>query len=226
MILFFSLLFAGIGLLILIMLWVIRWPSRRKQTINLENWPTFDNTESLQQPSDETSTPLPDVPSEETVVNWIDTDIITEVIEQDDILSLYVFAPQDHAFVGQALLEALLAEALDYNEIKIFEFKPSGETEPWFKVISATEPGTFDAPNIGALRCSGLCFYLQLTEDVCTDMSRFKHLVAVAKNIANALQGQLCDQYQQPFTEATYLQLQRIIESQADDRELADTWDL
>lgn len=211
MVLAVSLLLAGIGLLILVMLAVIRWPLRRKPAINLEKWPTVGDIESLQLSLEETGA---DLSTKETIVNWVESDIVTEVMDQEDIISLYVLAPKGSEFHGKALLEILLDQELSFNDMKIFHYLPPGYTTPWFRVACATEPGTFDAPTVGALHCNGLCLFLQLTGDAKFDMLKFQQMVAVAENIASALSGQLYDQYEQPLTPTTYLQLERLIEAQ------------
>lgn len=117
-----------------------------------------------------------------------------------EFIVFYLVAPANRPFSGYGLLQALSAVGLKYGEMNIFhqysdesEFKKS-----LFSVASATEPGSFDLANIGAISCPGLSLFLKIPNS--NLFVAFETMLDVAKQLADDLEGKLCDEDRQPLT--------------------------
>lgn len=132
-----------------------------------------------------------------------------------DILILYVLAPQNQQFLGYELLQALLAVGLRYGPKRIFHRYEDNSHKGaiLFSLASATEPGIFDIENMGAFACTGLCLFTSLLE--CPDPQvTWKTMLETAKQLADDLGGSIFDAGHKPLTEAIIAQIEKILHTQ------------
>lgn len=110
------------------------------------------------------------------------------------IIALYVLAKSGHAFMGYELLQALLAVNFRFGEMSAFHRHehPNGDGKVLFSVVQATEPGIFNMDEIGALKCTGLTIFMQLTGPE-HNAQAFELMLEAAQSLAEDLDGVLHD---------------------------------
>ena len=132
------------------------------------------------------------------------------------VIVLHVLAKQGVVFQGYALLTALEKNHLYCSEQKHFQrySKESGKGNVWFHLASMHHPGTFALEEPGALRCEGLVL-------IC-DCNKVEHIIhaydcmlETANQLAQMLDGEVCDQQRQPLTQATIAQHQQLVAAHA-----------
>ena len=132
------------------------------------------------------------------------------------VIVLHVLAKQGVVFQGYALLTALEKNHLYCSEQKHFQrySKENGKGDVWFHLASMHHPGTFALDEPGALRCEGLVL-------IC-DCSKVEHIIhaydcmlETANQLAQVLDGEVCDQQRQPLTQATITQHQQLVAAHA-----------
>lgn len=118
-----------------------------------------------------------------------------------DIIVLYVMAPEGQPFVGYELLQAVTSAGLRFGKMDIFHYQDDDEpTKNLFSLCSAVEPGSFDIANMGALICPGLSLFMQISA---TDNPKavFNLMLETAGQLADDLAGYVCDEKRQPLTD-------------------------
>lgn len=120
----------------------------------------------------------------------------------NELIVLYVLANPEEPFVGYELLQTLLAAGLRYGEMSIFHYyqqTPNGQGEALFSVASAVEPGVFDLANVGAIVCPGLTLFMSSQTE--SSVNAFETMLDTAYQLADDLNGVLCDAQRIPLTE-------------------------
>lgn len=152
-----------------------------------------------------------DVPK--NVPNNIHYPVGSKPNSNQDIIVLYLLAPEGRDFAGYELLQALLAADLRYGEMSIFHRYERTEQEGriLFSLASALEPGIFDMADIGGFSCPGLTLFMTVsqTED---PVSTFELMLETAEQLAVDLDGMLCDETRQPLTDARVASYHSLIE--------------
>lgn len=120
----------------------------------------------------------------------------------NELIVLYILADSKEPFVGYELLQTLLSAGLRYGEMSIFHYyqqTPNGQGEVLFSVASAVEPGVFDLANVGAIVCPGLTLFM--SPQIESSVNGFETLLDIAYQLADDLNGVLCDAQRVPLTE-------------------------
>lgn len=120
----------------------------------------------------------------------------------NELIVLYVLANPEEPFVGYELLQTLLSAGLRYGEMSIFHYyqqTPSGQGDSLFSVASAVEPGVFDLANVGAIVCPGLTLFM--SPQIESSVNAFETMLDTAYQLADDLNGVLCDAQRIPLTE-------------------------
>jgi cell division protein ZipA len=123
-----------------------------------------------------------------------------------DLITLFLMAPNKRPFAGYELLQALQAAGLRFGDMNIFHRYAETEEEAvqygpiLFSVASAVEPGIFDLANIGAFFCPGLTLFMMLQPEM-DQIQCFELLLETAEQLAQDLDGTVCDDDHQPLTE-------------------------
>ncbi len=116
------------------------------------------------------------------------------------VLVLTVLAKNENPFNGSAIKEVLEAEDVKHGDMEIFHFHIGNEKYAVFSVASVVEPGAFDLETIDKYETPGLSLFCQLPgPEKSTDA--FNILLDKARNIAEKLDGQLCDDKRNLLTE-------------------------
>jgi cell division protein ZipA len=140
-------------------------------------------------------------PAEEPTLNQA---IKPKVICTAEPIVFYLLASHNRPFTGYELLQALLSADLRFGEKRIFHRHEPVEGENrkiLFSVASAIEPGIFDMANIGGFSCPGLCVFMapQTLDD---PASVFELMLETIQQLADDLDGELCNENREPLTDA------------------------
>lgn len=118
------------------------------------------------------------------------------------VVSVYVMAKADDVFAGQKIVKALLAIGCCYGQHKAFHrhVRTDGRGPIYFSVVSAVKPGVFDINRMRDFTTIGLGFFMQLHDQQDADKV-FALMLDGAKQVAELLDGQVCDSERQALTD-------------------------
>lgn len=117
--------------------------------------------------------------------------------ETGEIITLHVVAKENKTFAGYELLQALLSSGLRFGEMNIFHYYGNEPQKALFSLLSATEPGIFDMPNIGAFSCKGLTLFMKRSDDTQDNNNRYALMLKTARHLSEDLHGLLLNSQKQ-----------------------------
>jgi cell division protein ZipA len=120
----------------------------------------------------------------------------------EDLVVINVMARGGARFEGIDLMAAFLRNSLEFGDMNIFHRKDRATKAPRFSVASAVEPGTFDLSAMDSFSTPGVTFFLNLggTPDA---LATFDDMLAVARDVASSLSGDLKDEQRCVMTAQT-----------------------
>ena len=122
-------------------------------------------------------------------------------LELEDLTDLVVVSVMDsdgERWNGSKVLEILLRHGLKYGDMNIFHrVDATGDTQ--FSVANAVEPGSFDLADIKAMATPGVTMFLKITGPN-DPLSAYDDMLAVAKDTAETLGGELRDEHMNLIT--------------------------
>ena len=133
-------------------------------------------------------------------------------ISADRIIVINVFASETREFAGRELWDFLHAAGLRHDKMKILS-KTEGNLEDGraiFRVANIVNPGTFDAAAIDRFTTPGISMFMLLPAPI-NNLLAFEQMLAVARRLAEALDGQLLDANRQELTAKSIEQARRRI---------------
>ena len=121
------------------------------------------------------------------------------------VVILTVLALPGERLDGAALRAALEAQALRHGEDRLFHLYPDAGPPgagPLFSAVNAVEPGVFDLETMDSLRTPGIGLFMRLPgpED---PGAAFGDMIDTARELADALDAQLCDETRSRLTAQT-----------------------
>ncbi|MFP3874670.1 MAG: cell division protein ZipA [Thiohalophilus sp.] len=130
------------------------------------------------------------------------------------VIVLNVMAKSGHYFPGDDVLAALRANDLQHGEMMIFHRYPDGTdtARPIFSLANTVEPGTFDLNTMEELQTPGLSLFMQLPGPM-DSREAFELMLKTGRNLAEQLDGDLCDERRNVLTLQTTGHLKEQIES-------------
>lgn len=125
-----------------------------------------------------------------------------EKAPQASVICLNIKAPDGEAFLGEGLVSTLRTAGLYFGDLNIFhyEVEREGDFYPLFSLASAFEPGSFNLDTIDDYVTPGLTLFME-TDAVDDPREVFALMLETAKSLAGELQGTVCDETWQPFTQ-------------------------
>lgn len=158
----------------------------------------------IQQPDDPVQ-PEQFISEEEPVIDSQAEEIIdvANAEEKDHFIVLHVEAPEDKAFSGQALLEAMEQCHLVYGDFKIFHYPhPQDEKLSLFSVVNMLKPGFFEKEQMSELATTGISFFMRIPVMPGHHQDVFTTMLATAQNLSRMLGGTLMNEQHLPLTQA------------------------
>lgn len=142
-----------------------------------------------------------DVEVQAKVETEIESESESDAISPDRIITINVIAGEDREFNGRELWDFLHAAGLRHDQMKILS-KPEGNQEdgkPIFRVANIVNPGTFEADAIDDFSTPGISMFMLLPAPI-NNLLAFEQMLAVARRLAEALDGRLLDFKRQEMT--------------------------
>jgi cell division protein ZipA len=120
----------------------------------------------------------------------------------EELIVMNVLAENDRPFTGDELFATLRTCGLKFGDMNIFHRVEPLTKSVQYSVANAVEPGTFDMADMEAIRCAGLCFFMQLPgpED---PSAAFEDMLSVAKSVVKGLGGEVRDEHRNIMTPQT-----------------------
>jgi cell division protein ZipA len=120
----------------------------------------------------------------------------------EELIVLNVLAASGSPYTGDELFAALRTCGLKFGDMNIFHRVEPLTRAVQYSVASAVEPGTFDMAEMEAIRCPGLCMFMQLPgpED---PSAAFEDMLSVARSVTGSLGGEVRDEHRNIMTPQT-----------------------
>ncbi len=132
-------------------------------------------------------------------------------VKKPDFISVRVMARPDHAFGGYDLLQFLLANRLDYGEMKLFHrYADTERKEKLFSLASMNEPGDFELSKMNDFECDGLILYMH-PKNHQDPLSIFDSMLDTAYDLAQDLRGELMSGQNQHWTDSTSEEIRKTL---------------
>jgi cell division protein ZipA len=139
-------------------------------------------------------------------------------VEEREVIVINVMSQQPENFknlsddekarAAAALLENVLASGMRYGSMSIFHYY--GETQDentLFSMANMVKPGTFDLDNMKSFQTPGVSFFMALPLKDSTGkvsaMEAFDKMLAIARRLAQNLQGEMRDEQRSVMTGQT-----------------------
>ena len=122
-------------------------------------------------------------------------------LELEDLTDLVVVSVMDsdgERWNGSKVLEVLLRHGLKYGDMNTFH-RVDAAGDMQFSVANAVEPGSFDLADIKAMATPGVTMFLKITGPN-DPLSAYDDMLAVAKDTAETLGGELRDEHMNLIT--------------------------
>jgi cell division protein ZipA len=130
----------------------------------------------------------------------------------EELIVMNVLANLDAPYTGDALFTVLRSCGLKFGDMSIFHRVEPLTKAVQYSVASAVEPGTFDMADMEAVRCPGLCLFMQLPgpEDPAV---AFEEMLTVARSVIKSLGGEIKDEHHNAMTlQTTEHYRQRVVD--------------
>lgn len=126
----------------------------------------------------------------------------TAAVPVEELIVMNVLAEPDRPYTGDELFATLRTCGLKFGDMNIFHRVEPLTKSVQYSVANAVEPGTFDMADMEAIRCAGLCFFMQLPgpED---PSAAFEDMLSVAKSVVKGLGGEVKDEHRNIMTPQT-----------------------
>ncbi|RRN03432.1 cell division protein ZipA [Bibersteinia trehalosi] len=124
-----------------------------------------------------------------------------ENTSENNMLTLYVVAPEGGYFNGLNVVQHLENLGLQYGEYHIFHRHIDNTDSPiLFSVANMMQPGVFDLNNIENFATVGLVFFMHLPSPT-NDLANLRIMINTADSLAQSLGGFVLNDQQQIFDE-------------------------
>ncbi len=126
----------------------------------------------------------------------------TAALPVEELIVMNVLSDPERLFTGDELFATLRTCGLKFGDMNIFHRVEPLTKSVQYSVASAVEPGTFDMSEMEAIRCPGLCIFMQLPgpED---PSAAFEDMLSVAKSVVKSLGGEVRDEHRNIMTPQT-----------------------
>ena len=124
------------------------------------------------------------------------------VREWDLVIALTIMAPAETMFTGKALKHVLESHDLHFGDMQIYHrYISANRKQPLFSVANILDPGTLLPDQILSLQTPGVLLFARLPGPM-NGMALFDLLLESAEQMADQLEGVLCDDQRQPLTDS------------------------
>jgi len=123
-------------------------------------------------------------------------------IERQSIITLYVISRDPEGISGDKLMDVMDTTGFSFGDMDIFHYPiPSGDREEnLFSLANIHEPGVFDISRMSTFSTRGVVIFLCLPASVEGERA-FNLMLEKATEIAEMIDGQICDRNKLTLTE-------------------------
>ncbi|ASU15134.1 putative cell division protein ZipA [Actinobacillus pleuropneumoniae] len=141
----------------------------------------------------------------ELAKNSMQADSVAEQkpVAENNMLTLYVVAPEGQQFRGDYVVQSLEALGFQYGEYQIFhrhQHMGNSASPVIFSVANMMQPGIFDLTKIEHFSTVGLVLFMHLPSEG-NDVVNLKLLLKTTENLAQALGGFVLNEHREIFDE-------------------------
>ncbi len=123
--------------------------------------------------------------------------------EWDLVIALTVMAPKDRLFTGRAVKNALDNQDLHFGEMQIYHrFTLGSRKHSLFSAANIVDPGTFLPAELISMKTPGILLFARLPGPV-NGLAVLDAMLDCATQMAEQLDGVVCDEQRQPLTDQT-----------------------
>lgn len=126
----------------------------------------------------------------------------TGSVPVEELIVMNVLSEPDRPFTGDELFATLRSCGLKFGDMNIFHRVEPLTKSVQYSIASAVEPGTFDMAEMEAIRCPGLCLFMQLPGPE-EPVAAFEDMLSVAKSVVKSLGGEVRDEHRNIMTPQT-----------------------
>lgn len=126
----------------------------------------------------------------------------TAAMPVEELIVMNVLSEPDRPFTGDELFATLRTCGLKFGDMNIFHRVEPLTKSVQYSVASAVEPGTFDMAEMEAIRCPGLCLFMQLPGPE-EPTAAFEDMLSVARSVVKSLGGEVRDEHRNIMTPQT-----------------------
>ncbi|VAW95268.1 hypothetical protein MNBD_GAMMA22-18 [hydrothermal vent metagenome] len=142
------------------------------------------------------------------------TNEISASLGEEMVIVMYIISRSEHNFRGNDINSICTSNGFEFSNKNIYEkFSDTNLTDkrPVASIVNSFEPGTFDS-NFKNFTTKAITVLLFLPGPD-AEMAMFNDIVARAKNIAQSLNGELCDETRSVLTHQTISHIEEKIEA-------------
>ncbi|WGE67474.1 cell division protein ZipA [Actinobacillus equuli subsp. haemolyticus] len=124
-------------------------------------------------------------------------------VAENNMITLYVVAPEGQQFRGDYVVQSLEALGFQYGEYQIFhrhQHMGNSASPVIFSVANMMQPGVFDLAKIEQFSTVGLVLFMHLPSEG-NDAVNLKLLLKTTENLAQALGGFVLNEHREIFDE-------------------------
>ena len=131
------------------------------------------------------------------------TDTVTH--QEPELIFSLTLLSQETPFNGDALLQRLIEFGCRFGDMNIFHCckTPGNDSEKYFSVANAFNPGVFDLDNMSQESFKGVSFFMGIPGAYEPEVA-YKKMVETARALQKEFGGKLMDSSRSVFTEQTY----------------------
>lgn len=131
--------------------------------------------------------------------------------KEEQIITLYLVAPENQIFNGLELIHKLEEIGLQYGEHKLFHRHIDNAASPViFSVANMMQPGVFDLNNVDSLEVVGLVFFMYIPSSG-NDVANLRLMISTVESLSKSLGGFVLNEKRALFDEQSHLEyIQRV----------------
>lgn len=126
------------------------------------------------------------------------------------LIILNIMSPKGHVFTGEDIHAVMTSAGLMHGEHQIYHYLQDNLAV--FSIANAVEPGFFELSLLKTLSTPGLAVFMQLPGPL-ESRKALESLLEVSKRLADALNGELCDEKRSALTPQTISHLKEKVEA-------------
>jgi cell division protein ZipA len=124
------------------------------------------------------------------------------VPDWDMMIAFTVLAKEGHHFIGSDLKAALESISMTFGQMNLYHRTTTGANKKTlFSIANIIEPGMFEPNNSASMNTPGILIFAKLPGPI-NGLTLFDDVLEAATQLADKLDGTLCDEQRQPISQS------------------------